>query len=333
MKSTSNFPGLLEGFFTQRLLQQKQASTHTIASYRDTFRLLFRFTEKRLHKTPSRLTLEEIDAPLVAAFLNDLEKSHSISPRSRNLRLTAIRSFFRYAAYEAPAHSAQIQRVLAIPSKRYDRVQIHFLSHTELDALLGTPELETWSGRRDHALLMVAVQTGLRLSELTGLKRQDVMVDTGAHVRCTGKGRKERCTPLTKQTRAVLKNWLNEPQRAHTEMLFPNARGNRLSGDGVRYILAKHIVTASNTCPSLLRKKVTPHVLRHTMAMELLQAGVDRAVIALWLGHESVETTQVYLDANLALREEILAKMRSPNGTNSGRYKPPDSLLAFLNGL
>jgi len=333
MKSTSNFPGLLEGFFTQRLLQQKQASTHTIASYRDTFRLLFRFTEKRLHKPPSRLTLEEIDAPWVAAFLNDLEKSRSISPRSRNLRLTAIRSFFRYAAYEAPAHSAQIQRVLAIPGKRYDRVQIHFLSHAELDALLGAPELETWSGRRDHALLMVAVQTGLRLSELTGLKRQDVMVDTGAHVRCTGKGRKERYTPLTKQTRAVLKNWLNEPQRAHTEMLFPNARGNRLSGDGVRYVLAKHIVTASKTCPSLLRKKVTPHVLRHTMAMELLQAGVDRAVIALWLGHESVETTQVYLDANLALKEEILAKMRSPNGTNSGRYKPPDSLLAFLNGL
>lgn len=333
MKSTSNFPGLLEGFFTQRLLQQKQASTHTIASYRDTFRLLFRFTEKRLHKTPSRLTLEEIDAPLVAAFLNDLEKSRSISPRSRNLRLTAIRSFFRYAAYEAPAHSAQIQRVLAIPGKRYDRVQIHFLSHAELDALLGTPDLETWSGRRDHALLMVAVQTGLRLSELTGLKRQDVMVDTGAHVRCTGKGRKERCTPLTKQTRAVLKNWLNEPQKVHTEMLFPNARGGRLSGDGVRYILAKHIVTASQTCPSLLRKKVTPHVLRHTMAMELLQAGVDRAVIALWLGHESVETTQVYLDANLALKEEILAKVRSPNGKNSGRYKPPDSILAFLNGL
>lgn len=333
MKSTSNFPGLLEGFFTQRLLQQKQASTHTIASYRDTFRLLFRFTEKRLHKPPSRLTLEEIDAPLVAAFLNDLEKSRSISPRSRNLRLTAIRSFFRYAAYESPAHSAQIQRVLAIPGKRYDRVQVHFLSRAELDALLGAPELETWSGRRDHALLMVAVQTGLRLSELTGLKRQDVMVDTGAHVRCTGKGRKERCTPLTKQTRAVLKNWLNEPQKTHTEMLFPNARGGRLSGDGVRYILAKHIVTASKTCPSLLRKKVTPHVLRHTMAMELLQAGVDRAVIALWLGHESVETTQVYLDANLALKEEILAKVRSPNGKNPGRYKPPDSILAFLNGL
>ena len=333
MKSTSNFPGLLEGFFTQRLLQQKQASTHTIASYRDTFRLLFRFTEKRLHKPPSRLTLEEIDAPLVAAFLNDLEKSRSISPRSRNLRLTAIRSFFRYAAYEAPTHSAQIQRVLAIPGKRYDRVQIHFLSHAELDALLGAPKVATWSGRRDQALLLVAAQTGLRLSELTGLKRQDVTIDTGAHVRCTGKGRKERCTPLTKPTKDVLQNWLNELEKANTEMLFPNARGGRLSGDGVRYILAKHIVTASKTCPSLLRKKVSPHVLRHTMAMELLQAGVDRAVIALWLGHESVETTQIYLDANLALKEKILAKTRSPNGTWPGRYKPPDRLLAFLNSL
>ena len=333
MKSTSNFPGLLEGFFTQRLLQQKQASTHTIASYRDTFRLLFRFTEKRLHKPPSRLTLEEIDAPLVAAFLNDLEKSRSISPRSRNLRLTAIRSFFRYAAYEAPTHSAQIQRVLAIPGKRYDRVQIHFLSHAELDALLGAPKVATWSGRRDQALLLVAAQTGLRLSELTGLKRQDVTIDTGAHVRCTGKGRKERCTPLTKPTKDVLQNWLNELEKANTEMLFPNARGGRLSGDGVRYILAKHIVTASKTCPSLLRKKVSPHVLRHTMAMELLQAGVDRALIALWLGHESVETTQIYLDANLALKEKILAKTRSPNGSWRGRYKPPDRLLAFLNSL
>jgi site-specific recombinase XerD len=218
MKSTSNFPGLLEGFFTQRLMQQRQASPHTIASYRDTFRLLFRFTEKRLHKPPSRLTLEEIDAPLVTAFLSDLEKNRSIAPRSRNLRLTAIRSFFRYAAYEAPTHSAQIQRMLAIPGKRYDRVEIHFLSHDEVDALLSAPERETWSGRRDHALLMVAIQTGLRLSELIGLKRQDAMIGTGAYVRCTGKGRKERCTPLTKQTRGVLKNWLNEPKKVNTEM-------------------------------------------------------------------------------------------------------------------
>ncbi len=333
MNSTSNFPGLLEAFFTQRLMQQRQASPHTIASYRDTFRLLFRFTENRLHKPPSQLVLEEIDAPLIAAFLNDLEKNRAISPRSRNLRLTAIRSFFRYAAYEAPAHAAQIQRVLSIPGKRYDRVQVHFLSPTEVDALLSAPDCKSWSGRRDHVVLMVAVQTGLRLSELTSLKRKDVMVGTGAHVRCFGKGRKERCTPLTKQTRVVLKNWLNEPQKENTEILFPNAQGGRLSGDGVRYILAKHVATASKRCPSLLRKKVTPHVLRHTTAMELLQAGVDRAVIALWLGHESVETTQIYLDANLALKEEILAKTRSPNGAKSGHYKPGDRLMVFLQAL
>lgn len=333
MNTTANFPALLQAFFTQRLMEQRQASPHTIASYRDTFRLLFRFSEKHLHKSPSQLVLEEIDAPLIAAFLNDLEKDRSVSPRSRNLRLTAIRSFFRYAAYEAPEHAAQIQRVLAIPGKRYERVQVHFLSSTEVDALLSAPDCKTWSGRRDHALLMVAVQTGMRLSELTSLKRKDVMLGTGAHVRCFGKGRKERCTPLTKHTRVILKNWLNEPPKANREILFPNARSGPLSGDGVRYILAKHVATASKRCPSLLRKKVTPHVLRHTMAMELLQAGVDRAVIALWLGHESVETTQIYLDANLALKEEVLAKTRSPNGAKPRHYKPKDKLMAFLQAL
>jgi len=223
--------------------------------------------------------------------------------------------------------------VLAIPSKRFNRVLIHFLSRAEVDALLAAPDPDTWSGRRDQALLMVAVQTGLRLSELTGLKRQDIVLGTGSHVRCTGKGRKERCTPLTKQTRAVLKNWLNELEKTNTGILFPNAQGGRLSGDGVRYILAKHIATASKTCPSLLRKKVTPHVLRHTMAMELLQAGVDRAVIALWLGHESVETTQVYLHANLALKEQILAKSRSSSDHKLHRYKPTDKLVSFLKSL
>lgn len=333
MKSKTNFPGLLEGFFTERLMQQKQASPHTVASYRDTFRYLLRFTEKRLHKPPSRLTLEEIDAPLIAAFLKDLEKSRSISSRTRNLRLTAIRSFFRYAAFEAPAHSHQIQRVLAIPSQRFNRTLIHFLSREEVDALLAAPEHDTWSGRRDQALLMLAVQTGLRLSELTGLKREDVVIGTGAHVRCRGKGRKDRCTPLTKQTRAVLKNWMKELEKANTEILFPNARGGRLSGDGVRYILSKHIATASKTCPSLLTKNVTPHVLRHTMAMELLQAGVDRAVIALWLGHESVETTQIYLHANLALKESILAKSKSSRSGKPCHYKPDDKLMAFLKNL
>ena len=269
---------------------------------------------------------------MIAAFLDDLEKSRGITARSRNLRLTAIRSFFHYAAYEEPSRAAQIQRVLAIPGKRHTRSLVHFLSRPEIDALLAAPDQQTWFGRRDHALLLVAVQTGLRLSELTGLQRHDVVLGTGAHVRCVGKGRKERCTPLAKTTVAVLKAWLREPARHNTEVLFPNARGGRLSPDGVADLLAKHVALACESCPSLRKKHVTPHVLRHSMAMGLLQAGVDRAVIALWLGHESVETTQIYLEANLAMKEEILAKTTPPGG-KPGRYRPGDELLAFLKNL
>jgi site-specific recombinase XerD len=332
MTSTPSLAVLLESFFIQRLMKQRAASPHTISSYRDTFRLLLQFAQKRLGKPPSRLALEEIDAPLIVAFLDEMEKSRGISPRSRNLRLTAIRSFFHYAALEAPAQSAQIQRVLAIPGKRHIRTLVHFLTRPEVDALLGAPDQRTWSGRRDHALLLVAVQTGLRLSELIGIERQDVALGTGAHIRVIGKGRKERCVPLTKQTVAVLQAWLRQPVRGDTQTLFPNTRGGRLSADGVQYLLAKHTAVACKACPSLQQKRVTPHVLRHTMAMELLQAGVDRAVIALWLGHESVETTQIYLEANLAMKEEILAKTTPIEG-KPGRYRPDDQLLAFLRSL
>ena len=332
MKPTPSLAVLLESFFTQRLIKQRQASPHTISSYRDTFRLLLQFTHKRLRKPPSRLTLEEIDAPLIAAFLEEMEKSRGISARSRNLRLTAIRSFFHYAAFEAPAQSAQIQRVLAIPGKRHPRALVHFLTRPEAEALLAAPDQHIWAGRRDHAFLLIALQTGLRLSEMTGLQRQDVLLGTGAHIRVVGKGRKERCTPLTKQTVAVLKAWLQEPSKSDKQPLFPNARGGRLSADGVQYILAKHTALACIECPSLAQKRVTPHVLRHTTAMEMLQAGVDRAVIALWLGHESVETTQIYLNANLALKEEVLAKTAPPEGS-PGRYRADDQLLAFLKSL
>ena len=332
MNTTTDFPFLLQSFFTRRLIQQRQVSPHTISSYRDTFRLLLKFTEKRLHRRPSALVLEDIDAPLVTTFLDDLEKGRGITARSRNLRLTAIRSFFRYVSFEAPTHAAQIQRVLAIPDKRFTKTLVHFLTRPEADALLAAPNQSSWYGRRDHALLLVALQTGLRLSELTAMRWPDVSLGTGAHVRGIGKGRKERCTPLAKQTVAVLRAWLREPARAGTEIVFPNARGSRLSADGVQYILAKHTAAARGECPSLQRKRVTPHVLRHTMAMELLQAGVDRALIALWLGHESVDTTQMYLDANLALKEEALAKTIPPNG-KPGRYRPDDQLLAFLKTL
>lgn len=332
MKTAATLAVLVQRFFTQRLLDQRQVSPHTIRSYRDTFRLLLAFARQRLHKPPSHLALEEIDAPLIGAFLDDLEKSRGNGARSRNLRLTAIRSFFQYAAYETPAHAGQIQRILAMPSKRYARRLVTFLTRLEIDALLAAPDPRTWGGRRDHAFLLVAVQTGLRVSEMTGLRRQDVSLGTGAHVHCVGKGRKERCTPLTKQAVRVLHAWMQEPTRTPTEMVFPNARGGRLSTDGARYLLAKHTAVARRACPSLAHKRVTPHVLRHTAAMELLQAGVDRAVIALWLGHESVETTQMYLDANLALKEEVLAKT-TPLNANPGRFRADDQLLAFLGGL
>jgi site-specific recombinase XerD len=323
MTNLPSFPALLERFFTQRLMQQRQASPHTISSYRDTFRQFLKFVEERLHKPPSRLNFEEIDAPLVVTFLDSLEKQQGLSVRSRNLRLTAIHSFFRYTAFEAPAHSAQIQRVLAIPSKRFTRTLVEFLTRSEVDALLAAPDQHTWSGRRDHAFILVAVQTGLRLSEMTGLKRADLVLGTGAHVRVVGKGRKERCTPIAKSTLAVLKAWLRE-QRGDREVLFPSAKGERLSVHGVQYLLNKHRLTASKICPSLKQKRVTVHRLRHTVAMDLLQEGVDRAVIALWLGHESVETTQIYLAATLAMKEKALAKTTP---------RPGDPLLAFLNNL
>jgi site-specific recombinase XerD len=330
MKPTPGFAALLQRFFTQRLMQQRQASPHT--TYRDTFRLLLQFILKRLHKTPSRVAFEDIDAPLISEFLDDLQKGRGITARSRNIRLAAIRSFFKFAAFELPTQSGQIQRVLAIPGKRYIREQVGFLMRAEVDALLAAPNRNTWCGRRDHALLLLTVQTGARLSEITNLKRQDVSLGAGAHIQVVGKGRKQRCTPLTKQTVAVLKPWLQEPVRGNSEMLFPNARGGKLSADGVQYILAKHMAVACQTCPSLTRKRVTPHVLRHTAAMELLQAGVDTTVIALWLGHESAETTQIYLNTNLVLKEKILAKT-TPHEGRPGSYRPNDQLLAFLNAL
>ena len=329
-RQTSLAP-LLERFFTQRLLQQRQASPHTIASYRDTFRLLLKFAHQRLHTPPARLSLEAVDAPLIGAFLDQLE-TRGLSVRSRNLRLTAIHSFFRYAAFETPTHAAQIQRILAMLSKRFTRRQIAFLIRPEVHALLAAPDQRTWFGRRDHALLLVAVQTGLRLSELTALTRNDVVVGTGAHVRVIGKGRKERCTPLARPTIAVLKAWLREPPRGVGQVLFPTHRGTRLSADAVEYLVAKHRTAAAKICPSLQHKGITTHGLRHTSAMDLLQAGVDRSVIALWLGHESVDTTQIYLEATLAMKERALAMTAPLNGRRS-RYRPGDELLRFLNSL
>ena len=300
MNQPADFPVLLECFFTKRMMSQRRASPHTIASYRDTFRLLLQFAQKRLDKAASQVTIENLNAPFIGAFLDDLENGRRNSVQSRNLRMTAIRSFFRYLALEAPHHSGLIQRVLAIPSKRRAQRLVGFLTRNEVDALLAAPDRNTWIGRRDHTLLLVAVQTGLRLSELTALRQQDLVLASGAHVRCEGKGRKQRCTPLTKTTIRVLAQWVHEQGREDTKILFPNARGDRLSSDAVQHLVSKYARVAQQNCPSLKHRRVTPHLLRHTSAMELLQAGVDLTVIALWLGHESIETTRIYLDADLA---------------------------------
>ena len=332
MTGLTSFAHLLERFFVQRLINQLRASPHTIKSYRDTFRQFLVFAQQRLRMQPSQLQFEQIDAPLIVDFLEELETVRGVSINTRNQRLAGIHSFFRYAAFELPTHAEQIQRVLAIPSKRHTRRQIGFLSREEVDALLAAPDVTTWSGRRDHAFILTAVQTGFRLSEMTGLKRDDFVDGNGHHLRVVGKGRKERCTPLTKQTRNVLRKWLQEPPRGTENVLFPSARGTRLGVDGVQYLLNKHRKTASKRCPSLKDKRISVHCLRHTAAMDLFKAGVDRSVIALWLGHERVETTQIYVEATLAMKEEALAKTSAHTG-DLGRYQPPDSLIAFLSSL
>lgn len=330
---TPSLPPLIERFFTDQLVRQRRLSPHTVASYRDTFRLLFKFTAKRLSTPPSDLELRDLDAPTIVAFLDDLEADRSASVRTRNLRLTAVRSFFRFLAFEEPAYSAHIQRVLAIPAKRHAQRLVSFLTRPEIEAILAVPDKTTWIGRRDYALLLLAVQTGLRVSELTGLDREALSLGVSPFVHCRGKGRKERNTPLTRQSATVLRAWLAEQGQSDTSPLFPTLQGGRLSSDAVQYLLRKYMMSAQIACPSLKHKRVSPHVLRHTAAMELLQAGVDTSVIALWLGHESVETTQVYLEAHLGLKEAALARIRPLNGRALARFHPSDKLLAFLDAL
>ena len=328
----ADLPTLMEAFFTKRLIAQKGASAHTIASYRDTFRLLLCFARKRLGKMPSQLALRDLDTSLLGAFLSELETLRHNTARSRNARLAAIRSFFSFVAFEAPEHSALAARVLAMPFKRHVRRQVDYLTRPEIEALLAAPDTTNWFGRRDHALLLTAMQTGLRLSELTALRQKDLTLGEGAHVRCMGKGRKERDTPLTKSAAKILATWMKQQGENEELFVFANRFGGRLSSDALQDIVRKHAAKAREHCPTLASKRVTPHVLRHTAAMELMQAGVDCAMIALWLGHASLKTTQVYLDANLALKEEVLAKTNPATG-KMRRYKPGDRLLNFLSNL
>lgn len=322
----------LQAFFTDRLVRERNASPQTVAAYRDTWRLLLGFASQHTGKPPCVLDFSDLDVTLIGAFLTHLEQDRGNSARTRNARLAAIHSLYRYAALHHPEHAETISRILAIQTKRYEQTLISFLTEAEVDVLLSAPDRSTWTGRRDHTMLLVAVQTGLRVSELIGLCTQDVHLGTGAHLLCYGKGRKERITPLTSATVETVRTWLAEQQPTPTSRLFTTRPGTPLSRDAIERRIAIHTATAATVCPSLARKPVTAHVLRHTAAMRLLEAGVDTTVIALWLGHERVETTAVYLQAHLAIKERALAKVRPPQA-QTGRYAPDDSLLAFLEAL
>jgi len=322
----------LQAWFTDRLIAQRNVSPHTIRAYRDTLRLLLDYAETQLGHQPSQLDIAELDASLIAAFLDHLETRRANSVRTRNLRLAAIHSLFRYAQHRHPEHAQDIARVLAIPLKRADHAIVTFLGDNEIQALLDAPDRSTWTGRRDHALLVLAIQTGLRASELTGLRCGDVHLTTGPHVHCAGKGRKNRITPLTPTTTAVLEVWLAERTGRADEPAFPTARGGHLTRDALDHRISKYVNIAAKRCTTLHQKRVTPHTLRHTAAMRLLHAGVDTTVIALWLGHERVDTTQVYLHADMALKQRAIERTTPPDA-RPGRYKPPDTLLAFLEAL
>lgn len=323
----------LEAFFTDRLIRQRHASSNTVAAYRDTFRLLFGYLKETAGKAPSKLDLHDLDAPTIGAFLQHLETTRENGVRTRNARLSAVHSFFAFAAMRHPEHAELIQRVLHIPEKRFDTALVSYLTRREIDALLASPNRSTWTGQRDHMLLLLALQTGLRVSELAGLCRRDVDLGAGANVRCQGKGRKERCTPLTKSVVAVVRVWMRTQDGHPDSPLLPSrGRDGHLTRGAIWRLVAKHAAIACHSCPTLAGKHVTPHVLRHTAAMTLMQAGVDLATIALWLGHESLESTNIYLHADMALKERALART-TPAGVRVGRYKAPDELLAFLDQL
>jgi len=322
----------LQAFFTERMIKQRGASPQTIASYRDTLRLLLIFARDRTGKPPASLDWDDLDAVMISAFLDHLETSRGNGARTRNLRLTAIRSLIRWASMRHPEHAAVFQRVLAIPPKRADKRTVTFLDPGEAQALIDAPDPARWEGRRDRAIIVLALQTGLRVSELTGLDCGDITLGTGGHVRCEGKGRKQRAVPLTSQAQAVLREWIAERKGAAHDPLFPTRTGRRLSRDAIERRIRTHASTAARSCPSMQAKRLHPHVLRHSCAMALLQAGVDATVIALWLGHADVRSTQPYIHADLTIKERALA-LTTPASVQPGRYKPPDATLAFLESL
>lgn len=325
---------LLEAFFTERLMRQREASPNTIESYSTAFKLLLAFAHQQLEKAPAKLLLEELDAPFICRFLDHLESDRGNVARTRNARLAAIQSFFKYLSFREPRHSALIQRVLDIPTKRWEKKPVDFLKRHHCDALLQAPDLSAWLGRRDRALIALMLHTGLRVSETLSLRWKDVELSGPAHVRCTGKGRKQRLTPIEPPLAAILRDWLKECNAGPDQPLFPHSRdrSRHLSRDAVEYLLKKHAKVAQEQCPDLANKRVTPHVLRHTCAMNLLQSGVDHTTIALWLGHESPESTQCYFHADIEMKQAALEKT-TPYDLPSSRYRADDSLMGFLEGL
>ena len=328
----SDLAPILQGFFTDRMITQKHASEHTIRSYRDTWRLLLAFAQETTGAPPWKLDIGQLNAGLITAFLHRLETSRGCAPSTRNARLSAIRSLFRYASLRAPDNAAVIQRVLAIEASRTDTTIVSWLTDDESDALLAVPDQETWTGCRDYALLLTAIRTGLRVSELTRLTRADIRLGAGAHVRCTGKGRRERCTPLDAQAVAALRAWLGRNPGSGEDPLFVTRRGTAMSRDAVHARITKYQRAAAKSCPSLAGKNLTPHTLRHSKAMHLRHSGVDSTVIALWMGHQDIRSTQVYIHADLKLKEKALDRVTPPD-VPPGRFQPPDKLLAFLESL
>jgi integrase/recombinase XerD len=322
----------VQAFFTERLTRQRRASPHTVAAYRDTLRLLLVYAAQRHNTSPGRLDVADLDTPTITAFLDHLEHERGNSIRTRNARLAAIHSLFGFAALRHPEHADDINRILAIPAKRTDHTIITFLTDAEVDAILASPDRATRTGRRDYTMILLAVQTGHRASELVGLTCRDVHLGTGPYVACHGKGRKDRITPLTPSTAAAVQHWLAEHQGTPESPLFPSNRGQPMSRDALEHRLTRHAEAARRHCPSLTGKTITPHVLRHTAAMRLLHAGVDITVIALWLGHENINTTQIYLQADLALKQKALDRTTPPDSP-PGRYQPSDQLIAFLEAI
>jgi len=324
---------MLQYFFTEHLVSHKQVSPRTIVTYRDSFRLLLQFLKKRTGKKPASLCIGDLDAPAILDFLESLEQQRANQVCSRNVRLTAIRSFFHVVTLRDPLSIAVASRVLAIPRKRTDKRLVGYLTREEIDAVLAAPDQSKWIGRRDYALLLTMYNSGARLSEMICMQRGQVKFDSTTSLHLHGKGRKERVVPLWAKTGRILRSWFRELEIKATEVAFPSVRGTPLSSDGLNYILQQAVRRAAEvSCPSLLTKRVTPHLIRHTCAMHLLQAGVDMAVIALWLGHESIETKHIYVEADLAIKKRALERI-APANSSVRRFKADDALLAFLASL